>query len=242
MNALIFAAGLGTRLAHITKNKPKALVELAGKPMLQHAIEKLISVGAKRIVINVHHHAEAIKNFANNLCYPNVDIFISDESDQLLETGGGLLKAASLFIPDKSIILYNSDVLTGADLGKMIKYHLMKNAIATLMVKSRPTSRYFLFDDEMRLSGWENITTGEQRITRKQQNCISLAFSGIHIIEPQLLEQLGEIRKFSITNGYLDISANNAIYGWKEWDEYWFDIGTPEKLKIADDYLKQTLD
>ncbi|MGQ1787801.1 nucleotidyltransferase family protein [Saccharicrinis sp. GN24d3] len=243
MNALIFAAGLGTRLSHITKNKPKALVEVAGKPMLQHAIEKLVGIGVTRIIINVHHYSGAVKDFISTLYYPNTELFISDESAELLETGGGLLKAAPLFVPDKNIVLYNADVLTGADLNKMVAYHQNNGGIATLMVKKRPTTRYFLFDKDHRLSGWENISTGARRITRKQNAYESLAFSGIHIINPTLIPQLGNIRKFSITNGYLDLSAENAIFGWKDWDEYWFDIGTPEKLELANKYLNQkTLD
>lgn len=232
MNALIFAAGLGTRLAHITKNKPKALVEVAGKPMLQHAIEKLAEVGVHKIVINVHHHSHVIKDFISSLRYTNVELLISDESDELLETGGGLLKAAPLFTPQKDIILYNADVLTGADLNKMVAYHHQMGGMASLMVKKRSSSRQLLFDKDKRLSGWENITSGEQRITRKQTSYNTYAFSGIHIIHPQLLKQLGTPRKFSIIEGYLDVSSQRAIYAWTDWDDYWFDIGTPEKLEV----------
>ena len=241
MNALIFAAGLGTRLSHITKNKPKALVEVAGKPMLQHAIEKLVETGVNRIIVNVHHHAEAIKGFVGKLSYPNVDLIISDESDELLETGGGLLKAAPLFAPKQPVFLYNADVVTGVDLKAMYRYHVQKKATATLMVKNRETSRYFLFDKSLRLSGWENISTGNRIITRKSDEYTSLAFSGIHIIEPELIEHLGEVRKFSITNGYLDLSSKLNLYGWDNWDEYWFDVGTPEKLETANNYLKKKI-
>lgn len=239
MNALIFAAGLGTRLKKITKDKPKALIEVAGKPMLQHAIEKLINTGATRIIINVHHHAQMIKSFINELHFPKVDILISDESNQLLETGGGLLNAKSLFIKDKPIILYNSDVLTGANLIDMIKFHKNKGGIATLMVKNRDTSRYLLFDEHMRLSGWKNITTNEKCITRTNISVHPLAFSGIHIVEYDILNKLGVTRKFSITNGYLDLSSDYPIYGWKEWQEHWFDIGTEEKLTEANEYMNK---
>ncbi len=240
MNALIYAAGLGTRLAQITQNKPKALVEVAGKPMLLHAIEKLIEAGVTRIVVNIHHFADQIIDYIAQLDFPQVEILISDERNELLETGGGLLKAAPMFIPDKPIILYNADVLTGIRLKDMVSYHQQKGGIATLMVKDRPTSRYFLFDENMRLSGWENRAKEQERITRQVNPLTSLAFSGIHIIEPELVTLLGEIRKFSITNGYLDISDSNAIYGWSNWKEYWFDIGTPEKLAIAENHLQKT--
>ncbi len=240
MNALIFAAGLGTRLGSLTQNVPKALVEVAGKPMLLHAIEKLIETRVTNIVINVHHHAQAVKDYVNTLQLPNIQIHISDESDLLLETGGGLLKAAPLFTPGKSIIMYNADVLTGANLNLMVEYHRKKKGLANLMVKDRPTARYLLFDEDLRLSGWENITTGEQLISRKNDVHVPLAFSGVHIVEPEILDYLGAERKFSITNGYLDLSSHHAIYGWRDWDEYWFDIGTPEKLDIANHFFKSS--
>ncbi len=239
MNALIFAAGLGTRLAHLTKEIPKALVEVNGKPMLLHAIEKLISIGVNRIVINMHHHADKIEAFVETLDLKGVEILLSDERGELLETGGGLIKAGSLFDLSKPIVLYNSDVLTGADLNKMVKFHFQKGGIATLMVKSRNTSRYFLFDEDLRLSGWENISLGEQIITRNKKDLDSLAFSGIHIVNPEILQFLGEKRKFSITNGYLELSGQHEIYGWKDWSEYWFDIGTPEKLETVNKYFKE---
>ncbi|SMO41028.1 Nucleotidyl transferase [Saccharicrinis carchari] len=237
MNALIFAAGLGTRLGNLTQNKPKALVKVAGKTMLLHAIEKLRETGVKHIVINVHHHAQLVKDYVATLRFPNIQLLISDESDQLLETGGGLLKAAPLFSPDHPIIMYNADVLTGANLKQMITYHRKKKGIATLMVKDRDTARYFLFDDDMRLSGWKNVSTQEKQITRKTNGHTNLAFSGIHIVEPDIIPLLGDLRKFSITQGYLKLSTHHAIYGWKDWNEYWFDIGTPEKLQTANKYF-----
>ncbi|MCW3785346.1 nucleotidyltransferase family protein [Plebeiibacterium sediminum] len=240
MNALIFAAGLGTRLAHLTKEIPKALVEVNGKPMLLHAIEKMISIGVDRIVINMHHHAEKIEAYIRTLNFEGVEILLSDERGELLETGGGLIKAGPLFDLTKPIVLYNSDVLTGADLNKMVEYHNQKGGIATLMVKNRDTSRYFLFDEEMHLSGWQNITSGEQIITRNKKDLDSLAFSGIHIVEPEIIQMLGEKRKFSITKGYLDLSEQYHIYGWKDWSEYWFDIGTPEKLSAVNQFFKES--
>ncbi len=240
MNALIFAAGLGTRLAHLTKEIPKALVEVNGKPMLLHAIEKVISIGVNRIVINMHHHAEKIEAYVSTLKFEGVEILLSDERGELLETGGGLIKAGPLFDLTKPVVLYNSDVLTGADLNKMVEYHHQKGGIATLMVKSRDTSRYFLFDEEMHLSGWQNINSGEQIITRNKKDLDSLAFSGIHIVSPEIIQMLGEKRKFSITKGYLELSKQHNIYGWKDWSEYWFDIGTPEKLRAVNHFFKES--
>ena len=240
MNALIFAAGLGTRLANLTKEIPKALVEVDGKPMLLHAIEKMISVGVTRIVINMHHHADKLESFVQGLNFEGVEILLSDERGELLETGGGLIKAAPLFDMSKPIILYNSDVITGANLNDMISYHKKNKGLATLMVKKRETSRYFLFDNELCLSGWENITSGERIVTRNNDSLNSYAFSGIHIVNPEIIELLGEKRKFSITQGYLNLSEQYPIYGWKDWSEYWFDIGTPEKLAKVNQFFKES--
>ncbi|WP_282037657.1 nucleotidyltransferase family protein [Saccharicrinis aurantiacus] len=239
MNALIFAAGLGTRLGSISKNKPKALVKMAGKPMLLHAIEKLSAAGATNIVVNVHHHAEMIKDYIATLHFTGVDICISDESEELLETGGGLLFAKNLFIPNKAIILYNADIITSANLAEMIAYHKQKKGIATLMVKDRETSRYFLFNKDMKLSGWKNINTNEFIYTRKAESYESLAFSGVHIVDYSILNLLGDVRKFSITNGYLDLSKEHSIFAWKCLNNYWFDIGTPEKWEKANDFMKK---
>ncbi len=237
MNALIFAAGLGSRLKDLTKEIPKALVEVNGKPMLWHAIQKLTTVGVRRIVVNVHHHAQKVEEYIGELQFDGVEIVVSNEEDELLETGGGLLKAAPLFIKDEPIILYNADVVTGVDLQDMIDYHTNHEGIATLMVKHRMTSRYFLFDDQMCLSGWENVKTREQIVTRPSQHMSSYAFSGIHVVNPEILSMLGEVRKFSIVQGYLEISSQKNVYGWKDWDEYWFDVGTPEKLATANDFF-----
>ncbi len=240
MNALIFAAGMGTRLKEVTKDKPKALVEVNGKPMLWHAIQKLTSAGVQKIVVNVHHHAQKIEEYLSQLQFEGVEIIVSNEEDELLETGGGLLKAAPLFNKDEPIILYNADVVTGINLRDMIEYHTKHGGIATLMVKQRETSRYFLFDEQMRLSGWENVKTREQIVTRPSQHMSSYAFSGIHIVNPELLTMMGEVRKFSIVQGYLEISEEKQIFGWKDWSEYWFDIGTPEKLVVVNDFFKNS--
>lgn len=237
MNALIFAAGLGTRLGAISENKPKALVKVANKPLLLHAIEKLVATGINRIIINVHHHADMIKDYLNNLDFPNTQICISDESNELLETGGGLLFAKDLFIPNEPIVLYNADIITSANLSEMINIHKQKNALATLMVKQRDTSRYFLFDDENFLSGWKNTNTNEHIYTRDVDNYNALAFSGVHVVNYEILNLLGEVRKFSITQGYLDLSKEHIIFAWQNTNDYWFDVGTPEKWSIANNYI-----
>lgn len=240
MNALIFAAGLGTRLGAISNNKPKALVEVANKPLLLHAIEKLVATGINRIVVNVHHHADMIKDYISSLDFPNTQILISDESKELLETGGGLLFAKNLFIPNQPIILYNADIITSANLSEMIDFHKQKKALATLMVKQRDTSRYFLFNNNNLLSGWKNTNTKEHIYTRDVDKYNAMAFSGVHIVDYQILSLLGEVRKFSITQGYLDLSKEHPIYAWHNINDYWFDVGTPEKWTIANNFLLNT--
>ena len=230
---MIFAAGLGTRLMPLTANTPKAMVELNGKPLLWYAIQNVIRAGANRIVINTHHFSSQISNYTDNLSFPNVEILISDESDELLETGGGLLKAAPLFIKDAPILIHNADVLTNCDLYEMVQCHQKSNALATLMVQQRKTERYLLFNANNLLVGWENLKTGEKIITSPSDEFHPFAFNGIQIVNYQITQMMGEIRKFSITHGYLDLAGQHPINGWSNWEGQWFDIGTIEKLQKA---------
>ncbi|MCL3782243.1 nucleotidyltransferase family protein [Prolixibacteraceae bacterium JC049] len=235
MNAMIFAAGLGTRLQPYTNNKPKAMVELAGRPLLAHCIENLLKYSFKRIVVNVHHFADQIIEFLNQQDYPNVEIIISDERNELLETGGGLAKAAPLFIPNQPVLICNVDILSDLDLTKLIAYHETNNALATLAVRDRSTSRYLLFDNTNRLSGWTNISTGEIKearpLTGEEQK---LAFSGIHVVSPELFPLITEKGKFPIIQLYLRLAQQHLIKGFDHSDGYWMDVGKPEQLKQAE--------
>ena len=234
MNAMIFAAGLGTRLYPLTKNKPKALVEIRGKPFLAHAIENVKEAGATRIVINVHHFSEQIIDYTSNQNW-DCEILISDESEELLETGGGLLKARELFEPDQPVLIQNADVLISTGLNDFVGHHLRSNSDATLMVKKRPTTRYLLFDPDMRLCGWKNVKNQETIWARKGYKPDEYGFSGIHILKHSLLYELGEIRPFSIIQAYLELAVEKQINGYclRETDQ-WFDLGTVDKLKEAD--------
>ncbi|MBK3519710.1 nucleotidyltransferase family protein [Carboxylicivirga marina] len=238
MNAMIFAAGLGTRLKPLTNQLPKALAPFQGKPLLWHAIRELEGIGVERIVVNVHHFSEKIIQYVQANTWQS-EVLISDESDLLLETGGGLLKAQSLFIPNKPIIIRNVDIVTSTNLESFIYSHRKNKNDATLMVKSRNTSRYLCFNDEMQLCAWKNIKTNEQIEVIKAENKVDLAFSGIHIIEPGLLNEMGEIRPFSIIEAYLKLAKNHQIKGYDVGkDEAWFDVGTIEKLEEAEQYYK----
>ena len=240
---MIFAAGMANRLKPISLHTPKALVRLGGKTMLEIVARKLIRSGVKTIVVNVHHHYEQLVEFIENIKYPGVEILVSDESGQLLDTGGGLKKARSSLFGSEPIILHNVDVLSDVDLASMIAFHKKNQALATLAVSQRKTSRYFKVSGD-RLVGWTNISSDEEI------NCIDnatkrhrlLAFSGIHVIAPELLSQITEDGVFSLTQVYLRLAATHPIYCFEHDASNWIDIGTPEKLKKAqENYLANSL-
>lgn len=236
MKALLFAAGLGTRLKEHTQDKPKALVNLAGKTLLQHAIEYLKKNGISDITINVFHFAEQIISFLEENKSFGINIHISDERDKLLETGGGLKKATPFLQGNEPILIYNVDVISNLDLSLLLNYHLEHKALATLAVRSRETSRYLMFDNEMDLAGWKNLTTGECRISRMDKfgNTKPYAFSGIHIIQPELLEMITEDGRFPIIDIYLRLAKYQSIKAFIDKSTIWLDLGKPEQLKAAE--------
>lgn len=236
MKAFIFAAGFGTRLKEHTQNKPKALVRLAGKPLIQHAIEHLKSFGITDITINVFHYADQVISFLQENQWFGVDIHISDERDQLLDTGGGLKKAAIFLKGSEPILIYNVDVISNLDLNMLLKYHQEQKALATLVVRSRETSRYLMFDQKLQLAGWKNFTTGECRISRKESFTDSkpLAFSGIQIIQPELLDLITEEGKFPIMDLYLRLAKDYPIKAFIDQSDLWMDLGKPEQLLEAE--------
>lgn len=239
MNSIIFAAGLGTRLQPLTDHTPKALVQVQGKPLLWYAIQNVIKAGATRVVVNVHHFPQQVIDYVCSLSIDNVEFVISDERDCLLETGGGLLKAAPLFIPGHPILIHNADVLTRCDLSAMVTEHQKSGALATLMVAGRTTSRYFLFDTNKRLAGWQNVQTGQLKGVSQLEGLTPLAFNGVHIVDYSILGMLGETRKFSITDGYIALAPAHKIIGWDNWQAQWFDVGTLEKLEKANSEFVQ---
>jgi N-acetyl-alpha-D-muramate 1-phosphate uridylyltransferase len=234
MKAMIFAAGLGTRLKPFTENHPKALAQVNGKPLLQWNIEYLKSFGIKEFVINVHHFADQIVDFLSINQNFQATIHISDETDALLETGGGLKKAADFLKGNEPFIVMNSDILTNLDMGKMIAFHNKFKPLTTLAVTERETSRYFLFNGENELCGWENIKTGEERIMKKHPGLKQKAFSGIHIIEPSVFGKITQQGKFSMVDVYLDLCANHIILGYDHSDDILLDVGKPEAIAQAE--------
>lgn len=238
MKAILFAAGLGTRLGAMTQNTPKALVKINGKPLLFHAIEKLKSSGVNQLVVNVHHFADQIISY---LCKNDfgITVHISDEREQLLDTGGGMLKARPYLDGDKPFIAYNVDVLTSLNLKEVIEYHHEYNPLATLVVRQRSTSRYFLFDQKMQLAGWRNKTTGEEIFSKSEQfELAEWAFSGIQIVSPEIFDLIGEQGKFSVTPLYLRMAQEHRIVGFPDHSDFWIDLGKPGQIEQAEQQLR----
>ncbi len=234
IKAMIFAAGLGTRLYPLTKDKPKALVAIDGKTLLERAIDKLTAAGIDDIVINVHHFSEQIKSFVENHSF-EANISISDESRLLLDTAGGLKFAEPFFANTQHILLYNVDILSSINLSKLIQYHIDCKAIATLAVKNRSTFRRFIFDnDTMQLCGWQNEKTGEKKLPRTTSRELPLAFSGIHIVNNEILNYIPRNEKLSMTPLYLDLANNQIIKGYRHDEDSWMDIGKYEEFVNLD--------
>lgn len=235
MKAMILAAGLGTRLKPFTDTHPKALAEVNGKSLLQRNVEYLKSFGVNEIIVNVHHFASQILDSIDKNKGWGTAITISDETDEVLETGGGLIKAAWFFQDsEQPFILLNVDILTDLDLKKMLDNHKSSNALATLALSSRETSRYFLFDENNNLSGWENIKTNQKIITRPDPNLTRKAFSGLHIISSKIFKSITQTGKFSMVDIYLELSKNKVIKGFDQSDSKFIDVGKPESIAIAE--------
>ncbi|RYF96573.1 MAG: nucleotidyltransferase family protein [Chitinophagaceae bacterium] len=233
MKAIIFCAGLGTRFKPWTDKHPKALALVHGKSLLQRNIEYLQRYSIYEVVVNVHHFADQIEDAIKVNNGWGSSVIISDERNEVLETGGGLLKAASLLGGEKFLAI-NVDILTDLDISKMIASHDKHGALATLGVSDRRTSRYFLFNEMLQLCGWRNIKTGEEKISRSDQATQQLAFSGVHIIEGRLLNMISQRGKFSIVDVYLDLSVNNKIIGFDHTGAKLIDVGKPEAVAEAE--------
>jgi MurNAc alpha-1-phosphate uridylyltransferase len=239
MKAMILAAGLGTRLKPFTDKHPKALAKVNGKTLLQRNIEYLAKFGIEDVIVNVHHFSQQIiKTIKKNNGFGS-NITISDESGSVLETGGGLKKAAWFFKDsDGPFVVMNSDVLTDMDLGEMIEQHNFIKPLATLAVTSRHTSRYFLFDEMPYLCGWKNTNTGEQKISREANKFFEKAFSGIHVISPEIFSLMKMEGKFSMVDVYLELAKTYAISAFDHSNTKFIDVGKPESILKAEQLFK----
>ncbi len=242
MKAMIFAAGLGTRLQPLTNNKPKALVEIGGHTLLEIAIRKLVSFGFDDIVVNIHHFGEQIIDFLKNNTF-GAKITISDERSQLLDTGGALAKAAHFFNDNKPFLVYNVDIITNSNLLDFYNYHILSDSIATLMIRQRKSSRYLLFDNDLLLCGWQNNQTNEKIIvTHRNISLHPFAFSGIHVIDPKIFNYFQQQSKFSIIPFYLQIASKEKINGYDDKSEFWFDLGKHEHLIQVSELINERKD
>lgn len=232
MEGMIFSAGYGTRLQPLTNSIPKALVEVNSITLLEHNILKMISYGIKHIVINVHHLSEIIIQYIEKKNYP-AQILISYE-EELLDTSGGLFKARDLFSVKHDILVHNVDILSFIDFLELENHHKANKSLSTLCVSKRNTSRYLLFNSLGQLSGWENIKTNERIISNPSEEYNQLAFSGIQIIKPELIQYLNP--KGSIIPCLLEISKTNKISNFIHDKDIWLDVGNPKALIKAQDF------
>jgi N-acetyl-alpha-D-muramate 1-phosphate uridylyltransferase len=233
MKAMILAAGLGTRFKPWTDEHPKALALVNGKSLLERNILYLQSFGISEVIVNVHHFSQQILEAIHKHKGWGSDISISDETGQVLETGGGLKKAAGFF-DYGSFVLMNVDILTDLDLEAMVFYHEEKKPLATLAVTNRKSSRHFLFDRHERLSGWRNTKTGEEKISIAAPVITEKAFSGIHLISPEIFPLIHQEGKFSIVDVYLELAAAHPILGFDHSGSKLVDVGRTESVAVAE--------
>jgi NDP-sugar pyrophosphorylase family protein len=238
MKAMILAAGLGTRLRPLTNDRPKALVEVAGQTLLEIALGRLGSVGVRDVIVNVHHFADMVADYLKKNGNFGMRVEISRE-DVLLDTGGGLKKAAWFFLEnsshvDEPFLLHNVDVLSTIDLKRMVRFHRENQALATLAVQDRETSRYLLFDEQNQLCGRRAGRDGAPELIRHTSQVRPLAFSGVHVISPRLLPLMTEDGAFSIITSYVRLaSQGEKILAFRADDYYWRDLGKPENVAQA---------
>ena len=234
VKAMLLAAGIGSRLKPFTDHHPKALAVVNGKSLLQRNIEYLQKNGVFDVVVNVHHFADQIIEALEKNKGWGSTVTISDETDAVLETGGGLQKAAWYFEDAEDFVVMNVDILTDMDLTAVIIQHRQQKPLATLAVSQRETSRYFLFDEHNILCGWRNVKTGEEKITRQPGTLFQKAFSGIHVINSALLKLIKQQGKFSMVDVYLDLAKDHLISSFDHTGAKLIDVGKPESIAKAE--------
>jgi NDP-sugar pyrophosphorylase family protein len=238
MKAMILAAGLGTRLRPLTNDRPKALVEVGGRTLLEITLMRLRTFGVREVIVNVHHFADMVVDYlkAKNNFGMRIEVSLEEE---LLDTGGGLKKAAWFFLEnspgrDEPFILHNVDVISTIDLARMVMVHGELEALATLAVQERETSRYLLFDEQLRLCGRRAGRDGVPELVRDCQQVKALAFSGVHVISPRIFSRITEDGGFSIIPTYLRLAKqDDNIHGFRADEYYWRDLGRPDNVAQA---------
>lgn len=240
MRAMILAAGLGTRLKPLTNTIPKALIKINGHSLLGLQINKLKSEGFDQIIINVHHFADQIKDYLKENKYFGCTIEISDESEKLLDTGGGLKKAFHFFSDNKPFLLHNVDILSSINLKKMMEYHAGSSSVATLAIQDRKSSRKFLFDEKLILCGWMNEKADKKIIARDSQSrLLPFSFSGIQIIDPILFTYFPDENVFSLIDLYLSVAQKEKIKGYVHNKDEWIDLGKIENVNQSERLIEK---
>jgi MurNAc alpha-1-phosphate uridylyltransferase len=237
MRAMILAAGQGTRLRPLTDHIPKPLVRFKGTPLLEIIIKRLLNIGMEKIIVNVHHMADQVVKFLKSRDYYQDSVLISDETDRLMDTGGGVLKASELLNNGEPFLIHNVDIYTNLDITKLIQTHKSDNALITIAVKKRTTSRSLLFDEQNLLTGWQHNQTGEKRIIREYSgNLTDYGNSCVYVINPEFF-RLVQIREpISLTDIYLDLAKKHTIKGYIHNQDYWYNLG------LYDAFLKAEAD
>lgn len=234
MEGMIFAAGLGTRLRPLTNDRPKAMVEVGGRPLLGHVIDRMRAAGVGRIVVNVHHFAGQIMDFLHQHHYTEEDVVVSDERDCLLDTGGGLLKARDLFTEGEPVLIHNVDILSEIDLPELMECHRQRGDDATLVVRDSTPGRGLRFNAEGLLKGWENSVTGEQkRVDDEFESACNYSFCGVHIVSARFLQNMVHQGYFSIIDEYLAQARSQRVRMYP-YTGYFLDLGTPEAIAEAE--------
>jgi NDP-sugar pyrophosphorylase family protein len=239
MKAMIFAAGLGTRLAPITNNKPKALVEVAGKPMLELLIDRLKNFGFNYIVINVHHFADQIIDFVNSKDF-GVEIIISDERDCLLNTGGGLKNVQKYFNEGDVFLLHNVDIFSEIDLNEMMAFHRKSQNLVTMAVQHRKSTNFLLFDETSRLCGWKSYKTQSEIISTPKSHYDEMAFSGIYVFNYEIFNAMTKQGSFAIIPELLEVSKKYRLGAYVHDDKFVLDLGKHEAIIECEKYLSKT--
>jgi MurNAc alpha-1-phosphate uridylyltransferase len=234
MKAMIFAAGLGTRFKPWTDSHPKALAMVNNKSLLQRNVEYLQQYGICDVVVNVHHFADQLIEAIEKNKGWGSNISISDERDEVLETGGGLLKARSLLESDEQFITINADILTDLPIDKLIAYHHSSKALISFGITHRQSSRCFLFDEDNRLCGWQNNLTGEKKISIDKEGLHQMAYSCVAVFDQKVFDLIPQIGKFSLTETYLSMAADHLILGYNHSGGKFIDVGKPESVAKAE--------
>ena len=237
MKAMVFAAGLGTRLGKITQGIPKALVRINGRSVLELAVEMVTSGGFDDIIVNVHHFADRVIEEVKELEKKGYRITVSDEREELLETGGGLYKAR-WFFDRNPFLVYNTDIITDLNIRSLYACHLKNKGLATLAVMNRSDTRFFLVDNKGLLKGWTNKSTGEKILCDNSGAILTeAAFCGIHVIEPSVFDYMSE-GHYSLTTLYVRLAETQKIFTMPQGEIYWADIGNREDLEEVRRHFK----